>query len=184
MRTALHQLPKTLYETYDQRITNDIPEQYRREAYHAMQLMAVSYRPLAVAELAEAIVIDGDKLKFDPQDRLWDCYDILEICSNLITVTVSGFVVPIPISDCKGGRGSPAVCSLLCERVYRLWLCIAKYFPRVRGFCFSQSPACVKNISRISALLWGPRLARTNSDDSLQNVPFSSLRLAVLARAL
>lgn len=45
-------------------------------------------RPLHLREIAEVVAIDiNDQPKFDPQRRLPDPEDVLEICSSLITVT-------------------------------------------------------------------------------------------------
>ena len=89
VKNALKCLPKTLDETYE-RILNGIPDTFYREAYTALHLLAVSFRPLGVDELAEAVAIDSENETFVPEDhRLRDVYDVLEICSTL--VTCSGF---------------------------------------------------------------------------------------------
>jgi hypothetical protein len=88
IRKALQELPATLEETYD-RILNSIPKQYCREARIVMQLLAISYRPMTLSEVSEAVIVDYKNCEFDPENRLRDPHDLLEICSSLITVTSS-----------------------------------------------------------------------------------------------
>lgn len=55
-----------------------------------LQWLAFSARPLKLRELAEVLAIDiNETLKFDPQRRLADPHDVVEICSSLVTVTSS-----------------------------------------------------------------------------------------------
>jgi len=89
VRKALSELPKTLDETY-QRIIANIPEEYYQEALRVMQIMVVAFRPLTLEAVAEAMVIDDRKEIFDPECRMRDPMDILEICSSLVSVSVSG----------------------------------------------------------------------------------------------
>ena len=87
IRKALKQLPKTLDETYD-RILSNIADEDRRDAYSAMQLLVISFRPLTIDEVAEAIAVDCENDIFEPEDhRLGDVYDLLTICSSLITLS-------------------------------------------------------------------------------------------------
>jgi hypothetical protein len=86
IRSTLEELPETLDETYN-RILNNIPRYYRKEAFFVMQLVAVSYRPLTLSEVADAAVVNCENEKFDPGNRLRDSYDLLEICSSLIAIT-------------------------------------------------------------------------------------------------
>lgn len=83
---ALTGLPKTLDDTYN-RILDSIPEEYQKEAFCVMQLLTVSYHPLTIAEVAEAVAIDCENEEFDPENRLPDQTDILEICSSLVTLS-------------------------------------------------------------------------------------------------
>lgn len=85
LKKVLTQLPKTLEESYD-RIILALPEEYTQEAFFALQFLAFSERPLHISEVAEAAVIDPVLGSFDPEDRLSDPQDILQICSSLVTV--------------------------------------------------------------------------------------------------
>lgn len=89
IRTALNELPSTLDDTYNQ-ILNNIPKEYFKDAHRVLQLLAVSYRPLTIQEVAEAVAVDCENEIFDLDNRLRDPEDILEICSNLLIL--SGYV--------------------------------------------------------------------------------------------
>ena len=87
LRKTLATLPKTLDDTYA-RILCNIDDEYQQYALHILQWLAFSMRPLHLKELAEVVSIDiNDHPKFDPQRRLPDPEDVVEICSSLITVT-------------------------------------------------------------------------------------------------
>ena len=86
VRKALCQLPKSLDETYN-RILNRIPNEYKREAYCVFQLLVISYRPLTLNEIADAVAVDCENETFDPENRLRDPCDILEICSSLVSLS-------------------------------------------------------------------------------------------------
>ena len=91
IRQTLNQLPLTLDDTY-KRILQSIPDDYRKEANCVLNLLVVSFRPLKLDEVAEAVAVDCDNKIFDPENRLPDHHDILEICSSL--VTWSGYRAP------------------------------------------------------------------------------------------
>ena len=84
LRHALRSLPETLDETYD-RILLNIPLEYEREAYSALQYLALAPCSVSVADVAEAVAIDRDCHTFDPEDRLADPFDIVEVLSSLVT---------------------------------------------------------------------------------------------------
>ena len=87
LRKTLATLPKTLDDTYA-RILCNIDDEYQQYALHILQWLAFSMRPLHLKEIAEVVAIDiNDHPKFDPQGRLPDPEDVVEICSSLITVT-------------------------------------------------------------------------------------------------
>ena len=70
------------------RILCNIDEEYQQHALHLLQWLAFSERPLQLEEVAEVLAIDiNDKPRFDPQRRLADPHDVVEICSSLVTVT-------------------------------------------------------------------------------------------------
>ena len=86
VRNALHNLPRTLDDTYA-RILNNIPQEYHREAHCALQLLTVSIQPLTLREVAEAVAVDCECGRFDPENRLRAPEALLEICSSLVTLS-------------------------------------------------------------------------------------------------
>lgn len=87
IRKALKSLPKTLDATYD-RMLNSIDEDSREQGLLALQWLTFSARPLSVAELAEAIVINPrDDPVFDFEDRLFNPMQILRFLPGLVTIT-------------------------------------------------------------------------------------------------
>ena len=98
VRHALRNLPPTLDATYE-RILINIPQEYRREAHCALQLLTVSYRPLKLHEMAEAVAIDPETGIFDPENRLRDPEALLEICSSLLIL--SGYVIHLTFINCS-----------------------------------------------------------------------------------
>ena len=85
IRRALKDLPKTLDETYD-RILQNIPDEYCKEAHCVLQLLCVSFQSLTINEVAEAIAIDSENEIYSPENCLRDAQDILNICSSLVTL--------------------------------------------------------------------------------------------------
>ena len=84
---ALATLPRTLNDTYA-RILSNIDEDYQQYALHILQWLAFSARPMHLKEICEVVAIDvNENPQFDPQRRLRDPQDVVEICSSLITVT-------------------------------------------------------------------------------------------------
>lgn len=94
-------MPETLDETYD-RILLNIPPEYEREAYSALQYLAVAPCSVSVADVAEAVAIDRECHTFDPEDRLADPFDIVEVLSSL--VTYSSAQIALNIDEASSGR--------------------------------------------------------------------------------
>lgn len=88
LRHALRTLPETLDETYD-RVLMDIPREYHREAYSALQILSVAGNCVSVADVAEAVAVDRTSCTFDPENRLADPFDIVEVLSTLVTYSSS-----------------------------------------------------------------------------------------------
>ena len=84
IRKALKQLPRTLDETYD-RILLRIPEEDRQMARSALLWLAFSERPLYLDEVAEAAILSPGFCTLNPEDRLFDSHDIIDMCSGLVT---------------------------------------------------------------------------------------------------
>ncbi|KAK6353535.1 hypothetical protein TWF696_005498 [Orbilia brochopaga] len=91
IRAELRRMPETLDQTYD-RILQNIPPLHQHFVQSALRWLTFSNRPLLLAELAEAAVIDTDSGSFDPAEcRFLDPEKILELCSSLITFTTKTY---------------------------------------------------------------------------------------------
>lgn len=86
LRKVLDKLPADLDLTYDRILINLSPF-HREMALCVFQLLVVSTRPMTIYEVAEAVVVDCEEEEFDPEYRLPDPYDIIEICSSLVTLS-------------------------------------------------------------------------------------------------
>ena len=93
VRIVLSQLPQSLENTYERIICNisednvtdrNLAEEERKLAKRVLQLMAVSYRPLTIDEVADALTVDISRQIIDTESMLGHPSDILEICSSLI----------------------------------------------------------------------------------------------------
>lgn len=88
---ALKELPPNLDETYT-RMLMSIPEKHRKRVHCIMQLLAVSYQPLTPEQVAEAVAVDYENDKFEPElHRLIDPLHIMKICSSLIMIRKSEY---------------------------------------------------------------------------------------------
>jgi ankyrin repeat protein len=89
LRRALEEMPKTLDATYEQ-ILLSIGNAKRGYAYHLLQCLAVSIRPLSVEELAEVLAIrldDGDDSEYQCDWRPEDARQaVFSACFSLITI--------------------------------------------------------------------------------------------------
>ena len=79
----------TMDETYD-RVLLNIPEDYQQEAHAALQWLAFSQRPMTLGEISDAIVVDRRNQCFGFESRFLDAYNVLEICSSMVTLSESG----------------------------------------------------------------------------------------------
>ncbi|EUC45214.1 hypothetical protein COCMIDRAFT_36994 [Bipolaris oryzae ATCC 44560] len=87
LRKALETLPSTLDKTYE-RVLESVSDEYAEYAIRILQWLAFSERPLTVEELAEVIAIDISRNpEFDRDEVLENPFDVLRICSSLITIT-------------------------------------------------------------------------------------------------
>ena len=89
MRKKLKSLPKDLEETYA-RILTEIPEDYREDALTALKWLTFSGRPLMLDELVEALLLSPSRQPaYNPENRLSDPYDIMQILPGLITISTN-----------------------------------------------------------------------------------------------
>lgn len=82
IRAELKELPQNLDQMYD-RILQAVPRLHRQYVQSALHWLAFATRPLLLAELAEAVVIEPENT-FDPDaSRLVEDKKILELCGPL-----------------------------------------------------------------------------------------------------
>jgi ankyrin repeat protein len=81
----LQNLPKDLAGTYT-RILQRVPEEYEREMKTILMLLAFSTRPMTIQEIAEATAVDLESQSFSANDRFGHGYDILDLCSSLVSL--------------------------------------------------------------------------------------------------
>lgn len=83
VKMALRQLPPNLDQTYDRILLNVQPAhcQYLRRA---LRLVVFSCRPLTLAEVAEAVIIEPDAQEIDEDDRLLHPHDLLDMGGSLL----------------------------------------------------------------------------------------------------
>jgi len=89
IRRALHELPKSLDETYE-RTLEDIGDQNWEYAHRLFQCVAAASRPLGVKELAEFLAFDFEAESTPEYMEDWRPEDpghaVLSTCSSLLTV--------------------------------------------------------------------------------------------------
>lgn len=96
LRQNLKNLPKTLGDTYE-RILSTIDDDYRDYALTILRWLAFSTRPLYADEVAEIVAITADDCPTLDRDQvLEDPFDVLTICSSLVTVIGIPAVGPVP----------------------------------------------------------------------------------------
>jgi hypothetical protein len=87
IRKSLKNLPKTLDDTYARILTN-IEEDYQQEALSALLWLVFSERPLKIEEIADAAVVNPQSdPPFNPDERLSDPNDVLQILAGLVTIS-------------------------------------------------------------------------------------------------
>lgn len=85
LKHALQALPAGLGDTYD-RILSSINEEDHEYVLRMLHWLVGSERPLSFRELAEAIALNPDKDRLDPNERLILPEDIFELCGSLIRI--------------------------------------------------------------------------------------------------
>ncbi|OJD13832.1 hypothetical protein AJ78_05755 [Emergomyces pasteurianus Ep9510] len=85
IKSALCALPRDLDETYE-RILSRISEPDIPLARQALLWLSHANRPLTLSELAEGAVLQPNMITLEPEDKLRDPEDILEVCGSLISM--------------------------------------------------------------------------------------------------
>lgn len=85
LKHALQALPAGLDDTYD-RILRSINEEDHNHVLRMLHLLVGSERQLSSGELAEAIALNPEKDRLDPDERLILPEEIFELCGSLIRI--------------------------------------------------------------------------------------------------
>ncbi|KAG0636034.1 hypothetical protein HOY80DRAFT_1055478 [Tuber brumale] len=83
IKSALESLPPTLDETYE-RILCNIAEEDRGLALQVFRFLVCDDRDLTLSEIREGLAIEIGSKRMDPDNRLNDEEDILDICGGLV----------------------------------------------------------------------------------------------------
>ncbi|KLP10572.1 uncharacterized protein Y057_3779 [Fusarium fujikuroi] len=89
VREALVSLPPTLSETYDLMLEN-IPPQYKKGSLRLLNFILNCEHPLSPPEAVEVLATRStpkqDRLRFDPENRLFNFSDIEKYCPSMISI--------------------------------------------------------------------------------------------------
>ena len=89
LRRTLKQLPEDLDETYA-RILRGIKPELRTRAVTILRWLLFSARPLRIEEVVDVVAVKSNpEFQFDPENRLPEPRDIIEICSSLVTTVTA-----------------------------------------------------------------------------------------------
>lgn len=100
MRSALKELPPTLDDTYG-RILRNIHSNDIEDAQSILKWLAFAERALTLEEIAEAAVIRPTRKLVDPEDKLIDLLDVLQICRGLVSLTEEPVIICGIRQDCR-----------------------------------------------------------------------------------
>lgn len=82
-RQALLNLPQDLDETYE-RILSKVSDEDYELVPRCLLWLAYTRRPLTLVELCEAVIVESNMDDLDPESRLRDPHDLLEILGSLV----------------------------------------------------------------------------------------------------
>lgn len=87
LRKALKSLPRTLDETYE-RMLLKVPEQQVDDAIKMFRFLSFGRRSLRLEELVEILTISitEEEPRFDPERRITEIKDLLDVCSGFVAV--------------------------------------------------------------------------------------------------
>lgn len=88
LKKSLVSLPKTLDETYT-RILKNIPDEHKHHTVRILQFLTFSERPLQINEIVDAIAVQTEKARFDPENRMPVPEEISGYCSSLVAIVSS-----------------------------------------------------------------------------------------------
>ncbi|KAF5531520.1 hypothetical protein FPHYL_13916 [Fusarium phyllophilum] len=92
VREALVSLPRDLPKTYD-RMMESIPSQYKSDSIRLLQFIVNCEQPLSLAEAVEILATrpdrHHDRLRFDPENRLFNFSHIERYCPGMIQIVTT-----------------------------------------------------------------------------------------------
>lgn len=168
-----------------------MPDETWQIARSALMLLTYSLRPLTLQELAEAMVIDVEGHRFDPEEqRLTNYRYVLEICSSLVSASVVKYSraemtwltekIEIERKQRFGGHDIEVEVIQFAHFSVKEYMMLerAKVGAKVSRFCFSSAVAnrCIAESSLIYLLDF-------SQGDRLNNIDFKAFPfLAYAAR--
>ncbi|KAG5750696.1 hypothetical protein H9Q70_006664 [Fusarium xylarioides] len=118
VREALNSLPHDLPMTYE-RMLESIPPRYKSDSIRLLQFIVSCEQPLSLAEVVEILATRPDqyqdRLKFDPQDRLFRPLNIVRYCPDMIHIVL--------VTNDELYEGSP----FQCEEVHLTHFSVKEY---------------------------------------------------------
>lgn len=84
VKRALNMLPASIEDSYS-RILRNISQEDSDFAKRTLLWLAYASTPLSLPELAEAVILDPGFVEINPDCKLNDPNDVLEICASLVT---------------------------------------------------------------------------------------------------
>ena len=103
IKAALKELPATLDDTYERILRNIHPHDFE-DARSILKWLAFAERALTLEEIAEAAVIRPTGKPIDPDDKLIDLLDVLQICRGLVSLSEERLTICGVDQDCRTVR--------------------------------------------------------------------------------
>jgi ankyrin repeat protein len=103
LKNALDDLPKTLDATYD-RIFADVEPDDVELVRRVMIFLAFSIRPMTIQEIAEGVAFDAAAERFLDEDRLYQPFSIVELCTSLVSIQDTGSDAEAAFKEERGIR--------------------------------------------------------------------------------
>ncbi|KAH8744585.1 hypothetical protein BGZ57DRAFT_936511 [Hyaloscypha finlandica] len=79
--------PAKIFGCHDSRILGNVPDMYHRELRAVLMLLSFSTRSMTIQEVAEATAVDLEEQSLTTDNRFGDPFDLLEVCSSLVSLT-------------------------------------------------------------------------------------------------
>ncbi|CZR40856.1 uncharacterized protein FPRO_10444 [Fusarium proliferatum ET1] len=127
VREALVSLPRDLPKTYD-RMMESIPPQYKDDSIRLLQFIVNCEQPLSPAEAVEILATRPDRhqnrLRFDPENRLFNSSHIVRYCPGMIHI--------VTVSDGDVDENDDKCC---WAEVHLTHFSVKEYLTKLDAFC-------------------------------------------------